>query len=311
MRKLLAIFDIPVILILMGTSCDPIDAPVVLTASSEIVNVNLVILTGEVVDEGGSPVTTRGFYWSTSPNPDSTDYYSENQSGLGVFKESVIDLLIGEKYYFRSYAKNAEGTHAGSMVDPRNGRTYPTVSIKNQNWMAANLSYIPAVSSSKRGSETNPHYYVYDYEGSFPSVASGTENYQIYGVLYNWKAARTACPKGWHLPSDSDWDTLISYLGNFPADLMKETGTDRWSGDNARATNLSGLNVRPGGFRRYFSELDSNFYCIFQEAFFWSSFESGPLEASALSLSYTSSNVSRYLFFKSNGLSVRCLRDTL
>jgi len=323
MRKLFAIFSIPGIL--MGISCDPIDPPVVLTVSSDVVNVNLVILTGEVVDEGGSAVTNRGFYWSTSPNPDSTDYYSENQSGLGVFMETVKNLFIGKKYYYRSYADNAEGKHlgeiksfrievissTGSIVDSRNARNYPTVAIKNQNWLSCNLSYIPAVSPSRRGSETSPHYYVYNYEGNTPSAASGTDNYLIYGVLYNWEAARTACPKGWHLPSDSEWDTLITYLGYYPADLMKETGTDLWSGDNARATNASGFNVRPGGFRRYFSDFASSFYSINQEAFFWSSSENGPLDASALSLSYTSSNVARYVYFKSNGLSVRCLQDTL
>jgi uncharacterized protein (TIGR02145 family) len=32
-----------------------------------------------------------------------------------------------------------------------------------------------------------------------------------YGKLYNWNTAMTACPKGWHLPSNAEWDRLSRY----------------------------------------------------------------------------------------------------
>jgi len=55
-----------------------------------------------------------------------------------------------------------------------------------------------AVSASATGSLTKPHYYVYGYEGTDVTAAKATYNYSTHGVLYNWPAAMTACPEGWH-----------------------------------------------------------------------------------------------------------------
>ncbi|MBA7584634.1 hypothetical protein ES708_26591 [subsurface metagenome] len=79
--------------------------------------------------------------------------------------------------------------------------------------MVENLAFLPRVGPSSLFSETDPHYYVYDYQGSHVSEAKLTSNYQTYGVLYNWPAALNACPTGWHLPSDEEWKQLEMYLG--------------------------------------------------------------------------------------------------
>ena len=59
------------------------------------------------------------------------------------------------------------------------------VSIGTQIWMARNLEYLPAVSPSSAGSETEKLYYVYDYQGTNVSEVKATTNFQVYGVLYN------------------------------------------------------------------------------------------------------------------------------
>ncbi|MDD4178128.1 MAG: FISUMP domain-containing protein, partial [Bacteroidales bacterium] len=79
--------------------------------------------------------------------------------------------------------------------------------------MKENLAYLPNVSQPDDGSQTSPFYYVYGYEGFSVPEAKTTPNYQTYGVLYNWPAALTACPQGWHLPSDNEWTILTDYLG--------------------------------------------------------------------------------------------------
>lgn len=80
--------------------------------------------------------------------------------------------------------------------------------------MAENLAYLPSVVGPATDSETEPYYYVYGYDGTDVEEAKATENYQTYGVLYNWSAALTACPEGWHLPSDAEWTQLENYLAN-------------------------------------------------------------------------------------------------
>jgi len=71
--------------------------------------------------------------------------------------------------------------------------------------MAKNLAYLPSVVGPLTGSETTPYYYVYGYDGTDVSAAKATSNYTTYGVLYNWPAASTACPIGWHLPTDAEY----------------------------------------------------------------------------------------------------------
>ncbi|MFA5229367.1 MAG: FISUMP domain-containing protein, partial [Candidatus Paceibacterota bacterium] len=71
----------------------------------------------------------------------------------------------------------------------------------------------PATVSEDAGHETDPYYYVYGYDGTDVGAAKATANYLTYGVLYNWHAALTSCPPGWHLPSFDEWTVLTDYLG--------------------------------------------------------------------------------------------------
>src|SRR5574344_921488 len=127
------------------------------------------------------------------------------------------------------YKPTIEETTSGTFTDARDGNQYNWVKIGDQIWMAENLAYLPSVNMVADGSEdaAGSYYYVYGYDGTNVADAKATANYTTYGVLYNWTAALTACPTGWHLPTDAEWTTLITFLGgeNVASGKRKETGT--------------------------------------------------------------------------------------
>ena len=100
-----------------------------------------------------------------------------------------------------------------TFTDNRDGNQYKSIKIGTQTWMAENLAYLPSVNSPSDESDTDPRYYVEAYDGNSVDDAKVTDNYEDYGVLYNWPAASEACPTGWHLPSDDEWKVLEMHLG--------------------------------------------------------------------------------------------------
>ena len=184
--------------------------------------------------------------------------------------------------------------------------------------MAENLAYLPSVVGPATESYTDPYYYVYGYDGTSVATAKATTNYQTYGVLYNWPAALSACPPGWHLPSDAEWKQLEMYLGITSAQAdatgwrgtaeggkLKEEGTTHWDSPNTGATNSSGFTALPGGYR----SLNGSFNYIGIYGVWWSSTVYGTDYAWGRSLYYGNSTVHRGGYDKFYGFSVRCLRD--
>jgi hypothetical protein len=115
------------------------------------------------------------------------------------------------------YAKTSKEIDASKLkteksskvfIDKRDGHEYKWVKIGNQTWMAENLAYLPEVCPP----EEECGYYVYDYRGISVQEAGQEQNYNDRGVLYNFKAASTACPPGWHLPTDEEWKILEYFL---------------------------------------------------------------------------------------------------
>ena len=193
--------------------------------------------------------------------------------------------------------------------------------------MAENLAYLPEVSPSSSGSYDEPYYYVYGYDGTSVATAKATANYQTYGVLYNWPAAMTACPSGWHVPSDAEWTQLEEYLianaynydgtteGNKIA--ISLASANGWSSSTNTGTigntnpaydayrNKSGFSALPGGYR----DLSGPFSYFGILGYWWSSTEYSTDYAWLRTLDYDFSYVFRYFSDKDFGFSVRCLRD--
>jgi uncharacterized protein (TIGR02145 family) len=284
---------------------------------------------GDVTSNGGAEVTARGICWSTSANPITSDSKTTDGAGIRSFTSILTELESNTTYHVRAYATNTIGTaygldiqfmtmEAGVFTDSRDSRIYKWVKVGTQTWMAENLAYLSSVSPSASGSETDPYIYVYGYEGAILSAAKAIANYNTYGALYNWPAALTACPAGWHLPSDAEWKILEKNQGMTQSDAdasglrnsgtvggkLKETGTTHWLSPNSGATNASGFTTLPGGYRDAFG----GFGGLGTVAYFWSASEAAPFAWNR----YLSDNdgVYRYnYYFLRNGYSVRCIKD--
>jgi uncharacterized protein (TIGR02145 family)/uncharacterized repeat protein (TIGR02543 family) len=213
-------------------------------------------------------------------------------------------------------------TCGNPFTDSRDGQSYNTVQIGNQCWMAENLKYLPSVVGPGTGSNTVPYYYVYGYNGTSVSAAKATANYQTYGALYNWSASLTACPTGWHLPSDAEWTALTTYVSNQPEYLCNSNttyiakslaATTNWItssstcavGNNLSANNATGFSGLPGGYR----STSVAFKYIGGYGLWWSATEYSTAFAWYRFMFFINANVGRANGPKGYGYSVRCLRD--
>jgi len=174
----------------------------------------------------------------------------------------------------------------GSFTDSRDGKTYKTVTIGTQTWMAENLAY-KAIGGSWK----------YD---------NDAENLTTYGYLYDWETAQKVSPAGWHLPSLSELSVLENYLGGASNAGGKLKSIEGWNGPNLEATNSSGFYALPGGQRYY----DGTYTFIGYYGRGWTSDDYGKDFGWHWVLSCKNGEVlrSRY-YLKSYGLSVRCIKD--
>jgi len=292
---------------------DPQSSPYL--KSSEISNITKTSAMGggEIWYDGGAPVTERGVCWNTSVDPSIADNKTVDDSGTGTYVSSITSLTKHTKYYIRAYASNIHGTSYGKQLvfftepdiipftDSRDGREYHYVMIGSQAWMTDNLAYIPEVSGPDVSAADYPHYYVYDYFGEDVLSAKATANYESYGVLYNWQAARTSCPDGWHLPSRDETHELKAYLQDRAGFKMKSTSG--WLNDG-NGDNSCGFNGLPGG------SCSSDFYSLNEYGYFWTStpYIFGINDAYSFTLDYSSDETNWYGDkTRRRGLSVRCV----
>jgi uncharacterized protein (TIGR02145 family) len=181
------------------------------------------------------------------------------------------------------------------LTDIRDSKTYSTVQIGSQCWMASNLNY-GTILVSTQDQRDNCLFEKYCYNDN-------PANCTNLGALYQWDelmqydntpADQGFCPPGWHIPTENDWNTLFAnYINNgFAGNPLKYSG---YSGFNAL---LSGEN--------YFNK--SWKYQGFA-TFFWSSTSHSPTQAWAHGMNEEDPSVSVYPASRGNAFSVRCIKD--
>ena len=184
------------------------------------------------------------------------------------------------------------------------------VTIGTQVWTIRNLDVTTYRNGDVIPQVTDPTAWVNLTTGAWCSYNNDSANDAIYGKLYNWYAVndlRGLAPSGYHIPTDAEWTTLTTTLGgtSVAGGAMKETGLMHWLSPNTDATNSSGFAGLPGGFRN-----SSGFFLfIGYYGSWWSSTEYDTTLAWYRYLDFNSSFVVRGNNNKTNGFSVRLIKD--
>ena len=182
-----------------------------------------------------------------------------------------------------------------TFLDIRDGKEYRWIKTGEQIWMAENLAY---------------------YIGAGCWAYNDDEyNALQYGRLYTWDAARRACPFGWHLPTDEEWEELAEFINEQEGPFDKIS--DDWVGlgkylkttigwfEENNGTDDFGFGGLPGGDRNN----DGNFYYIRYFGHWWSATDYDDDKAYRRSLYYTDSTFFRGLYYKDYAFSVRCIKN--
>lgn len=207
----------------------------------------------------------------------------------------------------------------GMVTDDRDGKTYKTVKIGEQTWMAENLNFDPGQGGSGDAK--------YDWSWCYGDVP---EHCDVTGRLYTWAAAidsvklandvnnpqdcgfrktcalpakvQGLCPSGWHLPSYNEWNALFTAVGG-RSKAGKVLKSQRGWYKNGNGTDAFGFSALPAGYR-YNGNLQRTGY----NAYFWSATEEAD-SAYVMRLLDDYENVFRYNEDKNIAFSVRCLKD--
>ena len=167
------------------------------------------------------------------------------------------------------------------IKDARDKQKYRTVVIDGRTWMADNLNYNVPGSTCYREDE---------------------DNCMVYGRLYTWEAAKSACPAGFHLPTNEEYESLWKAAGgDFNAGYLIKANYG-WSGETNGNDSLK-FSAMPAG-----NMFDDGTYGNENKfAFFWSSETEGD-KASVWYLTSKSMGFSYMMKPKNFGFSVRCVQ---
>ena len=108
-------------ILIFSISCkkDKIKLPVVETFEVSVTGVTSALCGGNVISEGGSPVTSRGVCWSIAIEPTIAGSKTVNGSGAGTFTSTIAGLISDTVYFIRAYATNEAGTGYGEELSFR------------------------------------------------------------------------------------------------------------------------------------------------------------------------------------------------
>lgn len=217
---------------------------------------------------------------------------------LKVLKDGYLDYRIDIKNYDTNNLEITLHPSAGELID-YDGNKYQTVKIGDQIWTAENLRVthyndgtpIPKITDSTEWINDTSGAYCYYKNDSLFLTFGEPSNFKYFGAIYNSNAIQTGkiAPEGWHVPTKTDWQTLINYLiengynwdstkteNKIAKSLASKTGWTSNTGflSNGEAgkypylNNKTGFNGMPAGYRNYAGKFNAYY------ARWWSSSKS-------------------------------------
>ena len=210
----------------------------------------------------------------------------------------------------------------GGGVTDIDGNLYNSVIIGTQEWMKENLNVSKYSDGTIIPQVTDPTAWANLTTGAWCYYNNDPANGAIYGKLYNWYAVagihdndtttpnKVLAPVGWHIPTDTEWTTLTTFLGgeSVAGGKLKSTGTNLWISPNLGATNISAFTGLPGSYRSLGGGFP--FSGIGDRGNWWSSTELTTINAWYRTLNYCCGEVGTFNGDKKYGSSVRCIRDS-
>jgi len=229
----------------------------------------------------------RYYYWRFFVYGRKGDYEAAHRDKEKALK---MDPKIEETIKVKEMSKMQD-----TFVD-KAGKSYKIVEIGGLVWMAENLDY------NAIGSEYYP-------KKCYKDGRTRAE----YGKLYDWKTAKTACPEGWHLPSNDEWKNLVDAVGGDKIAGKKLKSKSGWEFNKKKNRSGNGeceedgFNALPGGFRKSNGEY-KDFDCYGR---WWSAteVESDTNNSYAQSMSYQTESCTSDDYNKSCLFSVRYVKD--
>jgi uncharacterized protein (TIGR02145 family) len=277
-------------------------------------------------------VSAYGICYSTSANPSiSGPHTIESNYDIekGTFS-SDLSLSQNTTYYVKAYATTSGGTfygdeltftslnqlytNGGGVIDT-DGNSYSSIVINGKQWMKENLN----VSKYRNGDVIPQVTDIAQWDalttGAWCYYADDTANGTTYGKLYNWYAVndpRGLAPIGWHIPTDTEWSSLITFLGGYNVAGPKlKNPVPLWSNLTQGATNQSGFSALPSGYSYLtltYTPADQPFKRLGEVAYWWSATASSTSTAYSYNIDLGNS-ATRSSIRNKTGISVRCIKN--
>lgn len=306
---------------IIAISCEKEDTgsvPVLTTTAVTEITGNSAKSGGNITDDRGDEIISRGVVWSNAENPTVDEYYGKTADGEGKgnFTSVLAVLDPGETYFIRAYAENSAGTAYGQQVNfsttdhwPKDTETQivdVTNTITGKVWMDRNLGASRAATSSNdkeawgylfqwgraadghqlRTSETATRSTGH---GNFilsPDEPHDWRSPQNNNLWQGVNGINNPCPPGYRLPTEAEW----------------EEERLSWTNKDAVGAFDSPLKLPMGGFR----SSNGFIYGTGSHGYYWASTADGT-NSQSLVFSISSSGV--YSGRRAFGRSVRCIKD--
>jgi uncharacterized protein (TIGR02145 family) len=217
--------------------------------------------------------------------------------GLDTIFYSYINTYgcSGNNFIVLSIISQIPFTCGNTMTDPRDNKQYPTVQIGTQCWMSSNLNYGNSLSGSlTQRDNCTPEKFCYNDNPANCSSNGGLYQWDELMKYDNIASTQGLCPPSWHIPSETEWNTLFSfYISN------------GFAGSPLKYSGYSGFNAFLDGVR--FKNVSWNFLNF--AIIFWSSSSHGLYKAWAHGMNEQNPSVSFYPSARNNAFPVRCVKD--